>query len=106
MSTSFSEHRVPTVTLGWRLKMALDDISAQDMAAYLGVSRQTLTRWMGDKGAPPARAYILQWAMKTGVDPKWLETGATAPDGPDGGTQPAVWEFPQVTGLRSLSTAA
>ena len=85
MSTSQIENpRIPVLTLGWRPKMALGDTKAQDMADYLGVSRQTLTRWMGDIGRPPARAYILAWAMRTNIDPVWLETGET-PTGPEPG---------------------
>ena len=75
--------RIPALTLGWRLKMALNEIPAHEMAEHLEVSRQTLSRWMADRGAPPKRAYILQWALRTGVDPVWLETGTA--DGGDGG---------------------
>lgn len=86
MSTSTIEHGIPTLTLGWRLKMALGEHKAEWMAEQLGVSRQTLSRWMADRGKPPARAYILQWALATGVDQKWLETGQTpAGPEPDGG---------------------
>jgi len=77
---------VPTLTLGWRLKMALGHHKAEWMADQLGVSRQTLSRWMADKGTPPARAFVRQWALITGVDQKWLETGETpAKPEPDGG---------------------
>lgn len=73
---------IPQVTLGWRLQMALGHagIKVQDMAAQLGVNRGTLTRWMHDVGAQPKRAYLLQWALSTGVDPVWLETGVVVRD--------------------------
>ena len=74
MSTETSE-RIPTLTLGWRLKMSLGDMKAEDMADQLGVSRQTLSRWMGDKGAPPKRAYLMQWALATNTSVEWLTTG-------------------------------
>ena len=68
--------------------MALGDISAGWMADQLGVSRQTLSRWMNDVGAEPRRAYLQQWAALTDTDPTWLEKG-DAPDtdggGPGGG---------------------
>lgn len=78
---------VPQITLGWRLKMALGDkVSVQQMADELGVARATLSRWMGDKGRAPARAYIAQWALLTGVPFDWLLTGRVTNDnGPDGG---------------------
>lgn len=59
MSTHTTQ-RVPQLTLGWRLKMALGDMKVQDMADALGVNRATVGRWMADKGAPPKRAYLLQ----------------------------------------------
>lgn len=89
MSTQRAE-RIPKLTLGWRLKMALgDDYSVQEMADYLGVSRATLSRWMADKGAPPKRAYIAQWSLRTGVDRDWLENGdpKDGDHGPNGGGQ-------------------
>lgn len=69
--------RIPSLTLGRRLKLALDssDVSAQDMAEALEVSRQTVSRWMKDRGARPRRVYVAHWALLTGVDPDWLETG-------------------------------
>lgn len=73
--------RVPEVTLGWRLQMSLahSGVSAQEMADELGVSRSSVSRWMNDHGTPPRRAYVIQWAMKCGVDSGWLLTGQ-APD--------------------------
>lgn len=55
--------------------MALGDIPVGEMAGQLGVSRQTLSRWMADKGAPPKRAYLAAWSLATGVGMEWLETG-------------------------------
>lgn len=82
--TTQRDERIPQLTLGWRLKMALgDEVSVQEMADYLGVSRQTAGRWMADKGAAPKRAFVVQWALRTGVSLKWLESGV-GPFGPDG----------------------
>ncbi|MFB9378566.1 helix-turn-helix domain-containing protein [Kineococcus gynurae] len=78
---------VPAWTLGWRLQRALAfaDVSAGEMADELGVSRQTLSRWMGDK-SPIRPIYVKQWALKTGVDAQWLQNGeAPRPAGPDEG---------------------
>lgn len=50
---------------------------------------------MNDHGAPPKRAYVLQWALITNVDVGWLESGKvlTQGGGPDGGLQPSGWSF-------------
>ena len=97
-----NEQRIPALTLGWRLKMALGDIQQKEMGEHLGVSRATMSRWMNDVGAPPARAYILQWAMRTGVDAKWLETGVeTGPTNPGGGAVSSTRRYLEpVTTLR------
>lgn len=73
---------VPSLTLGWRMKMALEHagVSSGDMADYLEVSRHTITRWTGDKG-PVKRSTLRLWSMRTGVSMSWLETGqAILPD--------------------------
>lgn len=82
--------RIPVVTLGWRLKLALGDDSVKGMADYLDVSRATISRWMADKGAPPKRGYLRLWAMRQGVPLEWLETGEAPADGPTGTTAPVA----------------
>lgn len=82
MSTQ-REERIPPLTLGWRLKMALGDMKRDEIAAICEVDPGTISRWMADKGARPRRAYLLAWAMATGVPMSWLETGIE-PQGPDG----------------------
>ena len=77
MTTQRSE-RIPELTLGWRLKMALGDMKRDEMADILGVNPATVSRWMGDKGQPPKRAYLAQWAFATGVSLEWLEKGVSA----------------------------
>jgi transcriptional regulator with XRE-family HTH domain len=68
---------VPDWTLGWRMQRALDfgHMKVQDMADELGVSRQTVSRWMSDKGTPPRRIYVQQWALRCGVPYEWLING-------------------------------
>lgn len=86
MTQQSAPGNIPALTLGWRLKMALDhsDISVQAMANQLGVTRATLSRWMSDKGSRPKKAYLMQWALLTGVPFEWIETGRIAPPDPDG----------------------
>lgn len=88
MSTATNERRIPDLTLGWRMKMSLGhgSVGVQEMADHLGKSRATLTRWMGDEGARPSRAYLLQWAVRCGVDADWLEHGDGSPTGSPGTT--------------------
>lgn len=74
--------RVPKLTLGWRLLMSLGDMKRSEIAEQLGVDDSTISRWTHDKGQPPKRAYLAQWALLTGTDRRWLETGMV-PDGPD-----------------------
>lgn len=86
MSEMTAGRAIPQLTLGWRLKMALGDYGATEIAADLGVDRSTVSRWMADRGAPPKVAYIKQWALITHTDPEWLQTGETprSSDGPGG----------------------
>lgn len=86
MSTAHEE-RVPPLTLGWRLKMALaaGDVSREEMARELGMDPGTLSRWMSDKGAPPKRAFVIQWAIRTNTSMAWLETGDAGPSDPGPG---------------------
>lgn len=82
---------IPPLTLGWRLQMALRQagISVQEMADELGMARNSLSRWMADRGTPPRAAFVKQWALRTGVPYTWLATGEAEnprPGDPDGGS--------------------
>lgn len=93
MSIETRGERIPSLTLGWRMRMALGEMKAEEMAAQLGVSRQTLSRWMADKGKPPKRAYLAQWALITGVPLTWIESGIAPeeePAPPNGPAQPVT----------------
>lgn len=65
---------IPEITLGWRLRIALEraDIKADDMARMLDVHRGTITRWTHDIGRPPRRVYLEKWSDITGVAYGWL----------------------------------
>ena len=69
-----ASERAPVVTLGWRLRMAMEygGLKADDMARELGVHRGTITRWTHDVGAPPRGIYLRQWAELCGVPFGWL----------------------------------
>jgi transcriptional regulator with XRE-family HTH domain len=78
--------QIPPVTLGWRMQIALGwaGVSVQEMADDLGMSRNALSRWINDRGTPPRAAFLKQWALRTGVDYNWLNTGEE-PTNPTGG---------------------
>lgn len=80
-------------TLGDRLAKAMRTakISSGEMAAYLGVSRNTISNYIHD-GSHPTRATVIAWSMRTGVPLAWLETGHL-PGGGDG--EGAEWWRPR-----------
>lgn len=82
---------IPEWTLGWKLKRALNyaELSAQDMAAELGVHVATVSRWMNDRESP-RRAYLMAWALRCGVPFGWL-TGDEELPRVDSNHQPAGW---------------
>lgn len=69
-------HTIPEWTLGWRLQRSLAhaDMSIDDMAAELGVSRQSVSRWVNDH-VDPRLGYLKLWALRTGVPLGWLVDG-------------------------------
>ena len=88
MSETTMQVHIPALTLGWRLKMALGNMSARDMADALEVHRVTVARWMADRGAPPRTVFVRQWALITQTDPTWLLTGQTSPSSSPGTSEP------------------
>lgn len=70
-------------SLGDRLAKALQvaNVSNNDMAAYLGKSRTSISNWIHER-APIGRGDLVAWALKTGVPLEWLETGHF-PDTPE-----------------------
>lgn len=85
MSTVHGERVIPELTLGWRLRMARarSKMTTREFAKEIGVSHGTITSAELDQRAVRPIT-IKMWAIATGVDLEWLETGAT-PGGPDGG---------------------
>lgn len=59
-----------------RLRKALAhaDVSSNEMAQYLEVSRHTISNWINGRTRPPATATKL-WAMRCGVPYSWLVSG-------------------------------
>lgn len=73
MSDLAQAARIPTWTLGWRLRRSLElaDISVQEIARALHVSRGTVSRWLHDDGIPSEPVIVL-WARACLVDYEWL----------------------------------
>lgn len=86
MSTHAQE-RIPEWTRGDRFRKArsLTGLTVQEFAGRIGISPKSVNNYEGDKVEP--RAIVLNaWALATGVDRQWLETGETpAGPEPDGG---------------------
>ena len=66
--TTRTVEQIPSLTLGWRLQMALAhaSLTTEQIADELGYSRSSVSRWVNDKG--PVRPMILkEWALRCGV---------------------------------------
>lgn len=74
MSDIAANDGIPEITLGWRLRMAMEKagLKADYMAAELGVHRGTITRWTHDFGSPPRPIYLRHWAELCQVRYEWL----------------------------------
>jgi len=73
--------KVPAWDVADRLRKALReaDVSVQEMAEYLEVSRNTVGSWINGHHRP-GPSDVKQWALRTGVPYEWLAHGiATAP---------------------------
>ncbi len=75
------ERRVPEWSLGDRLRKSMDlaGMTVSEMAEIFGVGRETVSRWINDRGRPKPMILML-WADGCGVDHQWLETGEASPE--------------------------
>lgn len=87
---------IPVWTQADRLRKALDDadISVQQMAEFLEVSRNTVTNWTRGHTPIPGAALRL-WAMRCGVPLEWLRHGVASSEATDGSvtTTDTKWRF-------------
>jgi len=76
MSQATDMGEIPEWTLRWRLQRSLvhADVSIDEMADELDVSRQTVSRWLNDHGVP-RNGFLKLWALRCGVPYEWLRTG-------------------------------
>ena len=97
---SGSQVLIPSWDQADRLRKALREagLGVQDMADYLGVSRNTIGRYLS--GAAPAKIQTLRlWAMRCGVSYEWLRSGVSEvnPDSDPGGVASNRCTLPQAT---------
>ena len=59
--------------------------SVDEIAAHLGIGRETVYRWIEQKGLPAHRIGKF-WKFKVSEVDEWARTGAAASDGPAKGT--------------------
>ena len=89
MTTANAHGNIPEIVLRHRLRIAREEagLSVQGLAERMGVARNTVGNAEAGKGTP-RKVVLNAWALATGVDIHWLETGK-APDqgGPDGGDE-------------------
>ena len=73
MSEHLAEANVPRWDLADRLRKALReaDVSVQEMAEYLEISRNTVGSWINGHHRPRP-SDLKQWALRTGVSYPWL----------------------------------
>ena len=85
MSNAPAEGTIPEFDLADRLRKALRvaDVSVQEIADYLGVSRNTVGAWINGR-VVPGKAFVRLWAMRTGVPYEWLSTGESPGQGGPG----------------------
>ena len=69
-----------------RRSLRISNVSVGDMAEYLGITRETCSRYINGRSETPLQTLRL-WAMRTGVPFEWLQDGKNPhPDkDPNGG---------------------
>jgi len=95
MSEHLAEAGVPRWDLADRLRKALReaDLSVQEMAEFLEISRNTVGSWINGHHRPRP-SDLKQWALRTGVSYPWLTYGDKIVELPrvDSNHQPAGLE--------------
>ncbi len=97
MTTAYEPGTVPEFDKADRLKKAVSvsGVAVSEMAEYLGVRQETLSRYLNGKTETPL-AIVRLIAMRTGVPVDWIMTG-NVPGGPGpelpGGIEPPTYSL-------------
>ena len=96
MSIDTETGLVPEWDLADRMRKAMRaaDVGVQEMADYLGVSRNAVGTWINGRIEPRTQTVRL-WALRTGVPYAWLTDSGPKNDGggavvPSAGFEPAT----------------
>lgn len=86
MSAQPLDHTLLQFDLSDRLRKSLNaaDIGVQEMADYLDVSRNTISRWINGEREPKLSMLRL-WALRTGAPLEWLVSGEIKEHAPSPG---------------------
>ena len=57
-----------------RKSLRVREMTVQEMADYLGLSRNTIGNWINGR-SKPSRAQLIAWAGRVDAPLSWLETG-------------------------------
>lgn len=97
MSIQTAGGTVPEFDMADRLRKSLRvaDMSVQEMADYLEVERNTVSRWINGRTNPPAMALRL-WAERTGISYGWLRNGEEPQPEMAGAPRPALRGLPRL----------
>lgn len=68
---------IPPVTLGLRIRMALDyaGLNQDELMSKFEVSRKTVSRWCNNAGPAPKKFILNEIAVMCDVSPRWLIDG-------------------------------
>lgn len=104
MSIDVHHGIVPPEHIGHRMRRALEhaNVGVQQMAGYLGVQRNAVSRWLNGH-VQPSKQTMRLWALRTGVSLHWLETGEPPTGGPDGGSAGDHDDLGTPPGTRTLN---
>ena len=85
MTSAYKRGAIPVPNGPQRLMLAREYVGLNqgELAERLGVGTGTVQRAESGK-TTPRRTTFMAWALATGVDPHWLETGEVPPDGGPG----------------------
>lgn len=88
MSTANAQERIPTFTVGDRLRKAREKtgLDQTEFATEVGISRGTVSSYERAASVDGLKKpYLAAWALRADVPLEWLAAGRVEGDDPDGG---------------------